>query len=200
MTTTADDPPPSTMATFIPNLPPNQTTRIAANGADNTQKNQRFKTPIKIEFAVAASQTTFNLVKAHQDIIKLLQGKDPTLEIVPSKAGKAPFKDIHKFPANEKDHNEHFDHAVQKQPTEARKILVSHSLITNLKFSELKFQNAKLMDHTFKNKIYIRHNQSESLEIAALGFIQNVHPRITFRDTFAHNLGEAIHLEMTDNE
>jgi hypothetical protein len=119
------------MATFIPNLPPNQTTRITANGADNTPKIQRFKTPIKIEFVVAASQTTFNLVKAHQEIIKLLQGKGPTLEIVPSKAGKAPFKDIHKFLANEKDCNEHFDHAVQKQPTEARKILVSHSLITN---------------------------------------------------------------------
>ena len=50
----------------------------------------------------------------------------------------------------------------------------------------------------YKNKIYIRYNQSESMEVAALGFIQDVHPCITFRDTFSHNLGEAIHLKMTD--
>ena len=181
-------------------MPPNQLPGNPAHGADNTTKIQRYSTPVKLEFVVAASQTAFNLVKAHQEIIKLLQDKDPTLEIVPSKDGKATFNDIKKFPANEKDYNEHFDHAVQKEPTEARKILVRHSLLTNLKFSDLKFQNAKLMEHMFKNKVYIRYNQSESLEVAALGFIQGVHPRITFRDTFSHNLSEAIHLEMNDTE
>jgi hypothetical protein len=122
MMTTADDPPPSTMATFIPNLPPHQTTSIAANGADNTRKIQRFKTPIKIEFVVAASQTTFNLAKAHQEIITLLQGKDPILIIVPSKAGKATFKDIHRFPANENDCNAHFDCAPKMTPLKPKKV------------------------------------------------------------------------------
>ena len=133
-------------------------------------------------------------------MLKLLKEKDPTLEVVPSKDGGSVLSDLCKFPSNETDYNNLFDHAIQKEPTEARKILVRHSLITNLRFSELKFQNAKLMDHMFKNRIYLKYNQSESLEVAALGFIQNVHPRITFRDEFTYNLGEAIHLEMTDTE
>ena len=42
------------------------------------------------------------------------------------------------------------------------------------------------MEYMFKNKIYIRYNQSESLEVATLEFMQAVHPRsITFRD---HNM------------
>ena len=179
-----------------PDIPPGATT----NGTTNTLKIQRYSTPIKIEFIVGASQPAFNLAKAHHEILKLLQAKDPTIEIVPSKEGKATFKDLVKFPATEKEYNEHFDHAVQKEPTEARKILVRHSLLTNVKFSDLKFQNARLMDHMFKNRIYLKYNQTETLEIAALGFIQDVHPRITFRDSFSHNLSEAIHLEMTDAE
>jgi hypothetical protein len=200
MTTPAVDAPPPTMAAFNPVMPTNQPPGITANGADNTQKIQRYTTPIKIEFIVASTQTAFNLAKAHKEVLKLLKDKDPTLEIIPSKDGKEKFQDLEKFPANENDYNEQFEHAIQKEPTEARKILVRHSLLTNFKFSDLKFQNAKLMDHMYKNKIYIRFNQSESLEVAALGFIQDVHPRITFRDHFLHNLSEAIHLEMTDAE
>ena len=188
------------MATFRPVMPTNKNPGDHTLGVDNTQKIQRFLTPIKLEFVVAASQTAFNLAKAHHEVLKLLKDKDPTLEVVPSKDTKASFNDLKQFPANDTDYNAKFDHAVQKEPTEARKILVRHSLLTNLKFSDLKFQNAKLMEHMFKNKIYIRYNQSESLEVAALGFMQDVHPRITFRDHFAHNLGEAIHLEMTDDE
>jgi hypothetical protein len=57
------------------------------------------------------------------------------------------------------------------------------------------------MEHVFKNKICIRCNQSESLEVAALvGFIQDIHPRITFRDHFSYNLSKAIHLKMTEVE
>ena len=165
-------------------MPPNLAPGVTVNGTNNTIKIQRYTTPIKIEFVVSSNQTTFNLVKAHKEVLKLMKDKDPTLEILPSKEGKANFKDLVQFPANEKDYNDQFDHAVQKEPNDARKILVRHSVITNLKFSDLKFQNAQLMDHMFKNKIYIRYNQSESLEVAALGFIQDVHPRVTFRDNF----------------
>jgi hypothetical protein len=80
------------------------------------------------------------------------------------------------------------------------KIIVKHLLITNQKFSDLKFQNAKLMDHMFANKIWIRFNQSDTLQVAALGFIQGVYPRVTHRDGFRYNLEEAIHLEMTKAE
>ena len=200
MTTTADHHETSTMGTFNPVMPTNKPPGDPTLGVDNTQKIQRFLTPIKLEFVVAASQTSFNLAKAHHEVLKLLKDKDPTLEVVPSKDTKASFNDLKQFPANDTDYNAKFDHAVQKEPTEARKILVRHSLLTNLKFSDLKFQNAKLMEHMFKNKIYIRYNQSESLQVAALGFMQDVHPRITFRDHFSHNLSEAIHLEMTDDE
>jgi hypothetical protein len=104
------------------------------------------------------------------------------------------------FPATETAYNWLFKHAVDKQPTAARKIIISHSLITNLKFSALKFQNAPLMDYMAKNKIWIRFNQSESLQIAALGFIQDVHPRVTFRDDYRKKLEEAVHQEMTQLE
>ena len=154
----------------------------------------------KLEFVAAGSQTAFNPAKAHHEVLKLLKDKDPTLEVVPYKDAKATFKDINQFPANNKAYNAKFDHVIQKEPTEAQKILIRHSLLTNLKFSDLKFQNSKLMEHMFKNKIYIRYNQSESLDVAALRFMQDVHPRITFRDHFSHDLSEAIHLEMTDNE
>lgn len=200
MTTPADATPHPTMASFSPTLPPDQSSGAAANGVDNTLKIQRFSTPIKIEFIVSSTQTTFNLLKAHKEILKLLQDKDPSIEIVPSQADKATFKDLFNFPANEKDCNDNFEHAVQKEPTEARKILVRHNIITSLKFSDLKFQNAALMNHMSKNKIYIKYNQSGSLQVAALGFIQDVHPRITFRDHFSYNLAEAIHLEMTEAE
>jgi hypothetical protein len=69
-----------------------------------------------------------------------------------------------------------------------------------MKFSDLKFQNAPLMDHMFKNKIWIRYNQSESLQVAALGFMQGVHPRVTHCDGFIKNLQDAIHQEMTKTE
>lgn len=75
-----------------------------------------------------------------------------------------------------------------------------HSLITNLKFSDLKFQNAKLMDHMFTNKIWVHYNQSNSLQVAALGFIQGVHPRVTHRDGFLTELHDAIQLEMNETE
>ena len=185
MTTIAAAPQPSTMAHFIPRMPKPQAPAVTNQGVDHTQKIQSFSTPIKIEYVVPASQTSFNLVKSHQEVLKLLKLKDPTLEIVPSNSAKATFSDLHQFPSNENDYNEHFDHAIQKEPTAARKVLVRHNVITKLKFSELKFQNPKLMEHMFKNRIYLRYNQSESLEVAALGFIQDVHPRITYRDTFA---------------
>ena len=129
-----------------------------------------------------------------------MKAKDPTLEIVPSKEGTSKFSDLTKFPSNEKDYNELFEHAVDKQPTEARKIMVKHSLITSMKFSDLKFQNAKLMDHMYANKIWIRYNQSDTLQVAALGFIQGVHPRVAHRDGFIYDLQEAIQFKMTETE
>jgi hypothetical protein len=133
-----------------------------------------------------SSQTAFNLIKAHQEILKLLQDKDPTLEIIPSKEGRAAFHDLIKFPANKTAYNTHFDHAIQKEPTKACIIFICHSVITNLKFSHLKFQNAKLMEHMSKNKIYIRYNQLDFLSVATLGFIQDIHPHITFCDSFTY--------------
>ena len=56
------------------------------------------------------------------------------------------------------------------------------------------------MEHMHRTKIYIPYHQSKSLEVAALRFVQDMHPRITFRDPFSHNLGVAIHFEMTVNE
>jgi hypothetical protein len=99
------------------------------------------------------------------------------MEVILSKEGQETFTDLLKFPANEEAYNELFDHAVQKQPTEARKmLLITHSLITNTKFTDLKFQNPTLMDYIYKHNIWLNFNQSESLEITALGFIQDVQP------------------------
>jgi hypothetical protein len=130
-----------------------------------------------------------------------LVAKDPTMEIIPLKEqGQETFTDLLKFPANEEAYNKLFDHAVQKQPTEARKMLITHSLITNTKFTSLKFQNPVLMDYMYTHQIWLKLNQSESLEIKALGFIQDVHPRVTYQDDYRYNLEEAIHLEMTEAE
>jgi hypothetical protein len=74
------------------------------------------------------------------------------------------------------------------------------SLITAMKLSELKFQKAKLMYHMFANKIWMRYNQSESLQTTALGFFQGVHPRATHRNEFVFHLDDAIHSEMTKAE
>jgi hypothetical protein len=73
-------------------------------------------------------------------------------------------------------------------------------LITKMKFTDLKFQNAKLMEHIFTNKIWVHYNQSETLQVSALGFIQGVHPRVTHRDGYLVALQDAIHLEMTEIE
>jgi hypothetical protein len=165
-----------------------------------TQKITRFVTPIKIEFVVPSSKNAFNLNKSHLEILKLLKDKDNTLEIVPWKEGKDKFTDLKNFPANENDCNAHFDHAVDKQPNDARKIIVRHSLITNMKSSDLKFQNARLMDHMFTNKIWVHCNQSNTLQAAALGFIQGVQPKVTCRDGFLLQLRDAIQEEMTESE
>jgi hypothetical protein len=142
-----------------------------------TMNHQRFVTQVKIEFNVPTSQNAFNLTKAHQEILKLMKDKDPTLEIIPSKEGKEKFSYLLKFPANETAYNTLFVHAVDKQPTEARKIIVKHSLITAMKFSDFKFQNAQFMNHMLKNKTWVRYNQFGMLQVAALlGFIQGVHP------------------------
>jgi hypothetical protein len=129
-----------------------------------------------------------------------MKNKDPTLKIIRSKEGKAKLTDLLQFPANANTYNELFEHAVDKQPTDARKIIVNHSLITAMKFSDLKFQNAPLVDHMFKNKIWIRYKQSESLQVAALGFMQGVHPRVAHRDGCIKNLQDAINQEMTEAE
>ena len=155
-------PSPPTRATFRPAATPPQPPE-AHHGATNTQNYQRYVTHVKLEFNIPSSQNAFNLNKAHQQVLQLMKDKDPTHEIVPSKEGKDKFSDLAKFPSNETDYNAFFEHAIDKQPTEARKIIVKHSLITTLKFSDLKFQNGKLMDHMFKNKIWIKYNQSDTL-------------------------------------
>jgi hypothetical protein len=198
MATSALPPQSTTMAAFrpkgtVPKLPG------MAHGATVTLNSQRFRTPIKIEFNVSSSQTAFNLLKEHCAILKLLVAKDPTIEIVP-KDDQAHLTDLIQFPANEEAYNKLFGHAVQKQPTEARKMIIAHSVITNFKFTDLKFQNPALMEYMYKNKVWLKFNQSESLEISALGFIQDVHPRVTFCDEFRNNLEEAVHLEMTADE
>ena len=199
MTISVDNPQPATMAAFRPKEAVPKSPGLA-HGAKTTVNTQRFRTPIKIEFNVASSQTAFNLPKEHCAILKLLVAKDPTMEIVPSKAGQATFDDLLKFPANADAYNQLFDHSIQKQPTEARKVIIAHSLITSAKFTDLKFQNPALMEYMYKHKIWLKFNPSESLEIAALGFIQDVHPRITFHEDYRANLEEAIHLEMTADE
>jgi hypothetical protein len=124
---------------------------------------------MKLEFNVPSSQNAFNLNKSHLAVLKLLKEKeDPTMEIVLSREGQDKFSDLLKFPTNETDCNALFEHAIDKQPTDTRKIIVKHSLITTMKFSDLKFQNAKLMDHMFTNKIWIRYNQSDTLQVTAL--------------------------------
>jgi hypothetical protein len=190
---------PSPMAAFRPSAP-NPALPGAVHGSKTTVNLQRYRTPIKLEFNVTSATTAFNLPTEHRAVLKLLLAKDPTLEIVPSKEGQSNITDLLSFPATETAYNRLFKHAVDKQPTAARKINIAHSLITNLKFSALKFQNAPLMDYMAKNNIWIRFNQSESLQIAALGFIQDVHPRVTFRDDYRKKLEEAVHQEMTQLE
>ena len=53
------------------------------------------------------------------------------------------------------------------------------------------------MDYMYKNKICLKFNQSESLKVAALDFIQDVHPRIAFRDDYRFHLEAAVHHQMT---
>jgi hypothetical protein len=127
--------------------------------------------PVKLEFIVQATQHAFNLNKAHIKVLKCIKENDPSLEIVPSKAGQAKCTDLLQFPANEKDCSAMFHHAIDIQPTEACEVIVKHSLITNQKFSDLKFQNARLMDYIFANKIWILYNQSDTLQMEVLGFI-----------------------------
>jgi hypothetical protein len=68
-------------------------------------------------------------------------------------------------------------------------------------YSDLKFQNAKLMDFMFEQKIWLRYNQSDTLQVAALlGFVQGVHPRVTHRDGFISAIQDSIQLEMTEAE
>ena len=186
------------MASFRPKAA-TATTPSTLHGTTATLNTQRFRTPIKIEFNVSSTQTAFNLPKEHCAILKLLVAKDPTMEIVP-KDGKPNITNLLEFPANEEACGKLFDYAIQKQPADAKKMLIAHTLITNTKFSDLKFSNPALMDYMYQNKIWLKFNQSESLEISSLGFMQDVHPRISFRDDFRYHLDQAIHTEMTTAE
>ena len=170
-----------------------------AHGSMSTLNTVRYRTPIKIEFNVSSTQTAFNLPKEHCAILQLLVAKDPTMEIVP-KNGQPHITDLLQFPANEEAYNLLFDHAIQKQPADAKKMILAHNLITNTKFSDLKFQNPALMDYMYKHKVWLKFNQSENLEVAALGFIQDVHPRIAYRDDYRFHLEEAVQREMTPTE
>ena len=67
------------------------------------------------------------------------------MEIVP-KDGQAHIIDLLQFPANEDAYNLLFDHAIQKQPADVKKMILAHNLIPNTKFFYLKFQNPALMD------------------------------------------------------
>ena len=172
----------------------------SAHGVQATHNTQRFLTPVKFEFKVPSNQHAFNLNKAHLAVLNLIKDKDPSIEIVPSKEGQNKFADLAKFPATEEAYSALFHHAIDKQPTEARKVIVKHSILTNQKFSDLKFQNAKLMDHLFTNKIFLSYNQSDTLQVAALGFMQGIHPRVTHREGFVRRLQDAIQMAMTEAE
>ena len=102
MTTTASHLETSTMAAFCPVMPTNKQPGNPALGVDNIQKIQLFLTLIKLKCVVAASQTAFNLAKAHHEVLKLLKDKDPTLKVVPSTNTKATFKDMNQFPENDR--------------------------------------------------------------------------------------------------
>ena len=109
------------------------------HGAMSTLNNVPYRTPIKIEFNVSSAQTAFNLPK------ELLVAKDPTMEIVP-KDGQPHIINLFQFPPNQKAYNLPFDHAIQKQPADVKKMILAHNLIPNTKFFYLKFQNPALMD------------------------------------------------------
>ena len=125
----------SVMAVFNSNDHP-LTLPGLTHGAMSTLNNVPYRTPIKIEFNVSSAQTAFNLPK------ELLVAKDPTMEIVP-KDGQPHIINLFQFPAN---HNLPFDHAIQKQPANAKKMILAHNLIPNTKFFDVKFQNPALMD------------------------------------------------------
>ena len=114
------------------------------------------------------------------------------MEIVP-KDSQSHIDNLLQFPATEEAYNLLFDHAIKKQPANAKKMI---NLITNTKFSDLKFQKPALMDYMYKNKIWLKFNPSKSLEVAALGFIQEVHPRIAFCDDDCFHLEAAVHNEI----
>jgi hypothetical protein len=84
---------PLTTATF---LPVEATVRSydIQHGAKTTLHHQRYVTPVKLEFNIPSSQNTFTINKAHQEVLQLMKDKDPTLEIVPSKEGKAKFTNL----------------------------------------------------------------------------------------------------------
>jgi hypothetical protein len=75
-------PPTMTMAAFRPKTAVPKLPGIA-HGAKATVNSQQFRTLIKIEFNVPASQTAFNLPKEHCAILKLLVTQDPTMENTP---------------------------------------------------------------------------------------------------------------------
>jgi hypothetical protein len=52
----------------------------------------------------------------------------------------------------------------------------------------------------YENKIWLKFNQSESLEVSILGFIQDVYPHISFCDDYRFDLEEAVLNEMTTKE
>ena len=61
------------------------------------------------------------------------------MKIIP-KDGQPHIIDLLHFPANKEAYNLLFDHAIQKQPADAKKMILAHNLITNTKFSDLKCQ------------------------------------------------------------
>ena len=59
------------------------------------------------------------------------------MEIV-ARNGQSHITDLPQFPATEEAYNLLFDHTIQKQPSNAKKMIIALNLITNTKFSDLK--------------------------------------------------------------
>lgn len=137
-----------------------------------------------------------NFVAVHKEWFLPLKKNDPMARIIPYK--DATISTENQFPKTQPEYDRAFSQRISRQPGQPRAVRI----IFEIEFKE-NFQktfNQETMEFLTKRGVYMKMNLSSQLWWDALGFLNHVHPKASWRADLQKNIVEALKTNMGPEE
>jgi hypothetical protein len=156
-----------------------------------------FTQAVRIRIPMKPKETTFQPMPTARKVFELLFNAEPNLSL--HGKGKT-INNMESFPTTEEDFNAAFEIYDEKQIGDRPRHVLTCRIDSPKAIKLIKFESDALMKWLKENQVVLEVTEFGTEKIGFVGYLFNIHPRITFRDQLNDGLSIDLHAMPKNND